>query len=203
MSYSDLADQAKIETTIGGLKTRNIQAQFVQNGAEALEAIKKILPDQAEVNTGSSTTLDQIGFIDLLKSGDHPWTNLKSAIVAEQDLIKQNELRKQSSLAQFFLGSVHAVTESGEVLIASATGSQLAPYAYTSEHVIWVVGAQKIVPNLDEAFKRVREHVFPLENARMQATGAPGSVFGKWLLFEREVMSRQIHLILVNEVLGF
>lgn len=203
MNYSDLADQATIEKTLNGLKSRNVQAEFVQTAAEAVEAIKKLIPDGASVMTGSSTTLNQIGFTDLLKDGQHPWNNLKNAIVAETDAAKQGELRRQSSLAQYFLGSVHAVTSEGELLIASATGSQLGPYAFTADNVIWVVGAQKIVPTLDEAFKRVREYVFPLEDARMKATGAPGSVFGKWLIFEREVMPRKIHLILVNEVLGF
>lgn len=203
MNYSDLADQATIEKTLNGLKSRNVQAEFVQTAAEAVEAIKKLIPAGASVMTGSSTTLNQIGFTDLLKDGQHPWNNLKNAIVAETDAAKQGELRRQSSLAQYFLGSVHAVTSEGELLIASATGSQLGPYAFTADNVIWVVGAQKIVPTLDEAFKRVREYVFPLEDARMKATGAPGSVFGKWLIFEREVMPRKIHLILVNEVLGF
>lgn len=203
MSFTDLADQATIDKTLVGLKARNVQAEFVQTAAEAVEAIKKLIPNGASVMTGSSTTLNQIGFTDLLKDGQHPWNNLKNAIVAETDATKQSELRRQSSLAQYFLGSVHAVTSDGELLIASASGSQLGPYAFTADNVIWVVGAQKIVPTLDDAFKRVREHVFPLEDARMKSTGAPGSVFGKWLIFEREVMPRKIHLILVNEVLGF
>ena len=203
MNYAELANQNTIDKTIEGLKGRNIHPQFVANKAEALAAIQKLIPSGATVTTGSSTTLNEIGFTELLKSGNHPWQNLKDAIVAETDPVKQGELRRQSSLAQFFLGSVHAVTEDGIALIASASGSQLAPYAFTADNVIWVVGAQKIVPNLDEAFKRVNEYVFPLEDARMKSTGAPGSVRGKWLIFEREVMPRQIHLILVNEVLGF
>lgn len=203
MNYSELADQANIDTTLENLKGRNIHPHFVQTKAEALATIQKLIPADSEVMTGSSMSLDQIGFIELLKSGTHPWNNLKAAIVNETDPAKQAELRRQSSLSQFFLGSVHALTTDGVALIASASGSQLPAYAFTSDNVIWVVGAQKLVPNLDEAFKRVREHVFPLEDARMKSTGAPGSVFGKWLIFEREVMPRNVHLILVNEVLGF
>lgn len=168
-----------------------------------MEAIKKLIPEGAAVTTGSSTTLNQIGFTDLLKSGHHPWHNLKEAIVNEKDETKKTELRRQSSLAQYFLGSVHALTEDGIAVIASATGSQLAPYAYTADNVIWVVGTQKIVPSLDDAMRRVRDYVFPLEDERMKSTGASGSTFGKWLIFEREINQRQIHLILVNEVLGF
>ena len=95
--------------------------------------------------TGSSTTLNEIGFVELLKSGNHPWNNLKDKIVSEKDPKKQAELRKKSVLANYFLGSVHAVTQSGEVITASNTGSQLAPYAFSSNNVVWVVGTQKIV----------------------------------------------------------
>lgn len=203
MDYAAPRSQKILQATATALEGRNIHTQIVNSKAEAMAAIRALIPEGAEVTTGSSTTLDQIGFVDLLKSGDHPWKNLKEAIVNEQDATKQAELRRQSSLAEYFLGSVHAITEDGVVVTASASGSQLAPYAFTSQNVIWVVGAQKIVPNLDEAMKRVREYVFPLEDARMKSTGAPGSVFGKWLIFEREVMPRKIHLILVNEVLGF
>lgn len=203
MSYHDLAAPSSLETTLANLSSRNIKAQVVANKAEALAAIHTLIPAGAEIMTGSSTTLDQIGFIDLLKSGTHPWHNLKDAIVAETDPTKQASLRRQSVLSEYFLGSVHAVTEDGLVLVASASGSQLPAYAFTSDNVIWVVGTQKIVPNLDEAFKRVKDYVFPLEDARMKTTGAPGSVFGKWLIFEREIMPRNVHMILVNEVLGF
>jgi L-lactate utilization protein LutC len=203
MSYTDLAPQAVLDKTLAGLASRNIKTLVAANKTEALAAIQALIPAQAKVMTGSSTTLDQIGFVELLKSGNHPWNNLKDAIMAETDQAKQAELRRQSVLAEYFLGSVHAVTEDGIALIASASGSQLPSYAFTSDNVIWVVGAQKIVPNLDEAFKRVKEHVFPLEDARMKSTGAPGSIFGKWLIFEREVMPRNVHMIIVNEVLGF
>ncbi|MFZ2682307.1 MAG: lactate utilization protein [Patescibacteria group bacterium] len=203
MTYTTLADQATIKRTLTALEGRNIHTKHVKTAAEALEAIKSLIPAGASIMSGGSTTLEQIGYIEILKNNDHPWKNLKNEILAETDPAEQNKLRAQSSLADFFLGSVHAVTENGELLIASATGSQLGPYAFTSPNVIWIVGAQKIVPNLEAAFSRVREHVFPLEDARMKATGAPGSVFGKWLIFEREVMPRNLHLILVDEVLGF
>ena len=203
MNYTELASQATVNKTMEALKGRNIHPQFVQNKTEALEAIKKLIPEGASVTTGSSTTLNQIGFIDLLKSGVHPWNNLKAAIANEPDENKKDELRRQSSLAQFMLGSVHALTEDGASIIASASGSQLPAYAYTSDNVIWVVGTHKIVPTLDDAFARVRDYVFPLENERMKSMGAAGSTFGKWLIFEREIGKRQIHLILVNEALGF
>jgi L-lactate utilization protein LutC len=178
---------------------------LVANKEEALEKVKSLIPAGASVTTGASVTLEQIGFVDLLKSGDHPWKNLKVDIVAEKDPIKQALLRKQSVLADYFLASVHALAETGEVVIASATGSQLPSDAFTSDNVIWVVGAQKIVPTLEDGLKRLREYVFPLENEHMKTLYGVGSVLAKILIFEREAPSskRNIHLILVKEVLGF
>ncbi len=105
-----------------------------------------------------------------------------------------------------FLGSVNAIAETGELVFASATGSQLAPYAYSSRNIIWVAGAQKITPTLDEALRRVRDYVLPLEDQRQKSVGnAAGSFIGRILIFEREpaYLRRSLTLILVNEALGF
>ncbi|MFZ2969805.1 MAG: LUD domain-containing protein, partial [Minisyncoccia bacterium] len=136
-------------------------------------------------------------------SKKRPWKNMKDEILAEKDEKKQSELRKKSILCEYFLGSVHAVSETGEVVIASASGSQLPSYVFSSENVIWVVGAQKIVPTLEEAIKRVRGYVFKLENERMKSIGAQGSTMGKLVIFEKEIMPRKVTMILVNEKLGF
>ncbi len=125
-------------------------------------------------------------------------------ILAEKDEAKQTELRKKSVSSEYFLGSVHAIAETGEMVIASASGSQLPAYVFTSNNVIWVVGAQKIVPTLSDAIKRVREYVLPLEEARMKSEGGWGSTIGKLLIFEKEINpDRKLTLILVNEKLGF
>jgi L-lactate utilization protein LutC len=204
MNYETIPSKETIEKVIEALKPRSIRAEIVETKEEALERIKAILPEGAEVMTGSSMTLEQIGFTDLLKSKNHPWKNLKDEILAEKDQTKQAELRKQSVTAQYFLGSVHAVTENGEVLDASASGSQIPSYAFSSDNVIWVVGAQKIVPTLEDGLERIRTYVLPLEDKHMKGLGYPGSVVGKILIFEREVMpNRTITLIFVNEKLGF
>ncbi len=154
--------------------------------------------------TGSSTTIYQIGLTDQLKSGKHPWKNLKDAILAEKDPAKQTKLRKMSVTSEYFLGSVHAVTETGQIIIVNATGSSIPSNSFSSDNVIWVVGTQKIVPTLEEGFKRVHEYCFPLEDKRMKSIGYPGSTIGKILIFERETNeNRKVTLIFVNEKLGF
>jgi len=156
------------------------------------------------VITASSQTLTEIGLDDIFISGEHPWKNLKTEILAEKDRLKQLLLRQQATLSDYYLGSVNALAESGEIVFASATGSQLPAYAFSSNHVIWVAGVQKITANLEEAIRRVREYVTPLVDEQVKKMGGPGTIIGKLMIFEREapVLKRQITLILVNEVLG-
>ena len=106
-------------------------------------------------------------------------------------------------MSNYFVGSVHAVTRSGEVVVASAGGSQLAAYAYGAANVVWVVGTQKIVDSLEDALRRIREHSLPLEDRRMKGMGYPGSFIGKILIVEREDPFHTANLIFVNEPLGF
>lgn len=202
--YDRLASKSTVEKTAEEIRKRGINVEIVNTRKEALEKIKSLIPSDSEVMTGSSTTLEEIGFVDLLKNGKHKWNNLKDKIVAEKDAAKQAELRKKSITSDYFLGSVHAVAETGELLIASASGSQLPSYAFSSDHVIWVVGTQKIVPTLGDTFKRLKEYVLPLEDKRMKSVGYPGSTIARMLIFEREIMpNRKLHLIFVNEKLGF
>jgi len=153
MDFNQLATKETVEQVIENLKNRGITAILVETKEQALEKIKELIPEGMSIMTGSSTTLDQIGFTDLLISKNHPWKNLKDEILNESDTQKRNELRKNSVLADYFLGSVHAVTKDGEILVASASGSQIPSYAFSSDNVIWVVSTKKIVNNLDKAFQ--------------------------------------------------
>ena len=203
--WDKLPDKETITRTIGALKNRGINAELVNTDSDALKLITARIPEGAEVMTGGSTSLDQIGFTELLKSGEHKWKNLKQELMAEKDPAKQGSLRVKATGAEYFIGSVQAVAETGEIVVASATGSQIPAYAFNARNVVWVVGAHKIVRSLEEALRRVREHALPLETARMKSQGYPGSMIGKILILEREPpqFGRNLTMILVNEKLGF
>jgi hypothetical protein len=205
MDYTTLASKDTVLKTSAALKERNVEAIIVDTGKEGLEKIKELIPQGATVNNGSSTTLQEIGMIDYLKDKNNGWNNMHAAALAEKDPAKQAELRQRSSFADYYLGSVHAITEGGEMVIASASGSQLPSIANTARNLILVIGTQKIVPNLEEALKRLRGYVVPLEDKRMKSTGAAGTVLAKILIFEEEppFMGRSIRVIFVNEKLGF
>jgi LUD domain len=207
MNYNSLPTPERIHRTIEALQTRGVKGFLVETKEEALNQIQSMIPAGASVMTGASVTLQQIGFEALLIEGKHAWRNIKGEILAEKDPTKQTVLRKQGTLADYFLGSVHAITENGEILIASATGSQLSAYAYSSPNIIWIAGAQKITPTLESAFQRVRNYVLPLEDQHMKQLHGKdaGSFIGKLLIFEREApyLHRNVNIILVNETLGF
>lgn len=205
MNYETLANREAVQKTINALAEGGIQAILINNRAEALEKVKSLIPKDASVMNGSSRTLEEIGFVDYLKSGSHGWKNLHEEILVEKDPAKQAILRKQAVLADYYLGSVHAVAETGQLVIASNSGSQLPHIVFTSPNLIFVVGTQKLTPNLDAALSRVREYVLPLEDKRMKDAGYGGSAISKLLIFEREpvFMGRRVHVIFVNEKLGF
>ena len=154
---------------------------------------------------GASQTLEQIGYIEYLKSGTHGWNNLHAAIVAETDTAKQGKLRKEATLSDYYVGSVHALTETGEMLIASNTGSQLPNIAFSSQNLILVVGANKIVPDMNAGFARIKDHVVPLEDERMKGVYGYGTQWSKTLVLHQEnpALGRTVRVIIVKESLGF
>ena len=206
MSFDSPATTEEIEATMDALKARGIAAEVVQTREEALARLRALIPAGASLSTGASLTLKEIGFESLLMSGSHPWRNLKGEYLAEKDPARQTLLRRQSTLADYFLGSVHAVAQTGQLVIASMTGSQLAPYAYAASNIIWVVGAQKITPSLEEGIRRVREYVYPHEDVRMKelSGGKRGSMIGKLLIIEREApfLNRKLTVIFVRQKTG-
>ncbi|MEK9182459.1 MAG: LUD domain-containing protein, partial [Patescibacteria group bacterium] len=135
MDYKTLATKESTEKTIEALKARGVEALVVGSGADALAKIKELIPEGASVMNGSSVTLEQIGFVEYLKSGEHGWNNLHDGIIAEKDPAKKAELRKLGVLSDYYLGSVHALAETGEFVIASNTGSQLPHIVFTSPNL--------------------------------------------------------------------
>ncbi len=205
MNYNQLASDEAVLEVSNKLSSRGIEVMTVNSKQEALEKIKDLIPAGVSVMNGASVTLQEIGFVDYLKSGEHPWNNLHAAIVAETDPAKQAELRKQALLSDYYLGSVHAVAQTGEILIASNTGSQLPHTAFSSKNVILVVGTNKITPNFEEALNRLHKEVMPKEDERMKGVYGVGTTLNKLLIMygENPMMGRKVTLLLVKEELGY
>jgi L-lactate utilization protein LutC len=205
MDYTTLPSQEIITKTAEALKGRGVEVLMAANKEEALAKIKELIPAGASVMNGSSRTLEEVGFVEYLKSGMHGWNNLHAAVLAEKDPAKQGMLRKQAVLSDYYLGSVHALAETGEFIIASNSGSQLPHIVFTSPNLIFVVGTQKIVPTLADAMRRLEEHVIPLEDKHMMVAYGAHTMDSKIVIFKHEnpMMGRKVRMILVNEKLGF
>lgn len=203
MDYNQIPSESVIQKTAEEIKKRGIDVIIVEDGKKALIRVKSLIPKGVSVMNGSSATLGEIGFIDYLKSGKHPWKNLHAPILKEQDQQKRMELMRQAVLADYFLGSVNAIAQTGELVAADASGSRIGAYPFASGKVLLVSGANKIVPTLEDAMKRVREYVYPLEDERAKKAYGMGSIVGKWLIIEKEMFPQRTTLILVKEKLGF
>lgn len=205
MDYAIVKDDTAVQKSIKALIQNGFKAEFVQSKEDALRRIQELIPPGASVMNGSSRTLEEVGYVAYLKSGTHGWNNLHEGILAETDPARQAALRMQSTLSDFYLGSVHAVTESGELIVASNTGSQLPHLVYTSPNLILVVGTQKIVQNLDEGIKRLEEYVVPLEDERMMGVYKAHTQVSKLLILKKEpsFTKRSITVLFVGEKLGY
>jgi hypothetical protein len=137
IDWNRIPDQATLEAAIAGLKEPNFNPVVINNRKDALEKLKELIPSGADVMTGASTTLEEIGFVELLISKNHPWQNWKERTFAEKDIEKQRDIRRASTTAGYFLGSVQAITLDGRVLGVDTTGSRQGGYVYSAKNVIW------------------------------------------------------------------
>jgi len=201
--YDFIPSDDIIQKTAGALIKHGMTTYIVNNATEAKSKALALIPKGAEVMDMTSITLDTIGISkEIQESGEYISARKKSYAL---DLHKQSkEIHILRSIPDWTIGSVHAITEEGTVMVASQSGSQLAAYSFGSDHVIWVVGAQKIVANLDEGFKRIYEHCLPLESERAHKVyGVPASAVNKLFILKEEIKPGRITVILVKEVLGF
>ena len=200
--YAKQATDEKIERTSKALEANGIQTLIAETGADAKRLFLELIPEGSEVFLSSSVTLEQLGIVaDVDQSGK--FDAVRPRMYAMNRETQGREIRKLIAAPDFAAGSVHAVTEDGHVLIASATGSQLGPYASGAGRVIWVVGAQKIVKDLNDGFRRIQEHVVPLEEEHMQQLYKVSTAVNEMLIVNRATRPGRITMILVKEELGF
>ena len=159
------------------------------------------LPDGAEVHVALSETLAELGITCRVDESGR-YDSVRARLNALDRETDGREMRKLGAAPDYIVGSAHAITDDGEVVVGSGSGSQLGAYAYAGGHVILVVGHQKLVRDINEGLRRVREYSLPREYARMQAVGYPGSLLAKTLIIHHEPSGR-ITVILVPETLGF
>jgi hypothetical protein len=195
------ASETTLQQVAGRIRERNIEVLVVKNGEEARQVVLERLPKGAEVHSASSKTLLDAGIFDAIQDPDQ-YNALRHQFMKMDRKTQGREIRKLIAAPDFMLGSVHAITEDGILVTASATGSQFGPYASTAGKLLLVVGSQKIVPDLETAFRRIRDYVAPWEDARLRQTINMGTYIGKILIIEREWIKERTTVILVREPIG-
>jgi len=201
-NWTELPDQKTLEKTSKSLKANGIEVWIVENGEEAKKKVLELLPKGASIMTMTSATLNSINILpEINESGNYD--SVRNKLNSMNRKTSGREMQVLGSAPEWTIGSVHAVTQDGKVLIASNTGSQLSAYVYGGDHVIWVIGAQKIVKDFNAGIKRIYEHTLLLESERMKKLyGVPSNV-SKLLVINKEIKPGRITAIIVKEVLGF
>jgi hypothetical protein len=197
-----LADAVAIQRTVEALRARNIDTVVVENGAAAKAKLIEMVPEGAELFHNTSETLDAIGYTACVTHNPR-YKNLHDAMAAATDPAQQRELRRLSTVAEYFIGSVQAITEAGEVVVASSTGSQIGAYVYGAKYVILVAGTQKICPTLADAMVRVRGYTLERHDRWLEAMGRAATPIGKLAVIEKETVPGRIRLLLIPESLGW
>lgn len=200
--FGKLASEDQILRTIKALEASGMTALVAENSKEAKTKVLGMIPEAAEVFTVSSITLEAIG-LDKEINESGKYNAVRPRLYAMDRNTQGREMAKLGAVPEWAIGSAHAVTEDGHLLIASNTGSQLAAEVYGAEHVIFVVGTQKVVKDVQEGIKRIYEYSYPLEDERAQKVYGFRSGVGKILIINKEVKPNRVTVVLVKEKLGF
>src|SRR3977135_1373783 len=199
--FATPATEAELEALAGRLRERNFEVVIVQDAAEAKSEVLKRIPEGATVHSGKSKTLEDAGVFDELMSSDR-YDFLRRRTSKMDRNTQGDEIRKLNAAPDVTLASAHAVTEAGQLVITSASGSQIGPIASGAGKLVLVIGSQKVVPDLDSAFRRIQEHVFPWEDARLREAVNIGTAITRTLILDRDFRPGRTTIILVRERLG-
>jgi hypothetical protein len=199
--FTTLPDNQTLESTVVALEEHGFSVEVVDDPDAAREAVLARIPRDSSVMTNTSVTLEETGIAEAVNS-DGPYESIRTKMLALDFETQMREMKSLAGQPDFAIGSVHAVTREGILVIASASGSQLAAYVWGAAAVIFVVGAQKLVPTLDDARERIFQHSLKLEDARALAAYGQNSSVGKILEIHQELPGR-IHVVLIRQSIGF
>jgi acyl-CoA hydrolase len=199
--FSTLPDEPALGSAVTALEKHGFSVEVVDDLDAARETVLARIPHGSSVMTNTSVTLAETGIADAINDGG-PYDSARNQMFALDFATQAQEMKAIGGQPDYALGSVHAVTRDGTLVIASASGSQLASYAWGAANVIFVVGAQKLVPDLEAAHERIYQHSLVLEDARAIAAYGQHSSVGKILEIHQELPGR-IHIVLIRQVVGF
>ena len=199
--FTALPDDKTLTATVVALEEHGFSVEVVDDLDAARQAALARIPQGSTVMTNTSVTLRETGIEDAINDSG-PYESARNKMLALDFQTQVQDMKAIAGQPDYALGSVHAITRDGTLVIASASGSPLASYAWGAANVILVVGAQKLVPTLDAARERTYQHSLKLEDARAQAAYGQHSYVGKIMEIHQELPGR-IHIILIRQPVGF
>jgi acyl-CoA hydrolase len=200
--FTSLPDEHVLAATVVALEEHGFSVEVVDDLDAARQAVLARIPEGSSVMTNTSVTLAETGIADAINDGGGRWESARNRMFALDFATQAQEMKAIGGQPDYALGSVHAITADGTLVTASASGSQLASYAWGAANVIFVVGVQKLVPTLEAARQRIYQHSLPLEDARAQAAYGQHSQVGKILEIHQELPGR-IHIVLIRQPAGY
>jgi len=186
-SLDELPDDQSIDKTVTQLEENGFDVIVVDSAEDALSEIQSQIPADVSVMNGHSTTLEEIGFVEYLSEGEHDWESLPDEIWSIDDDAERQATRRESQTADYFLGGINAISETGELVAADRSGSRIGAYPFAASNVIIVSGVNKIVPTLEDALERLESVAYPLENERAKDAYGVDSAIAKQLIFRKEL----------------
>jgi hypothetical protein len=201
-SFADPAPARRLERAAHALSAHGFTVEILDDAATARSRVKELIPEGAGVFTGASETLRLSGIAEDINAGGR-YRAIRPRVLAMDRVTGADDIRRLLACPDVIVGSVAAVTETGSLVAASGSGSQLPGYAGGAARAIWVVGAQKVVPDLSTALRRVEEHCLPLESARTQAAHGWPSAVNRLLVLNAEPHPGRGTVLLLREVIGF
>jgi hypothetical protein len=199
--FTTPASEQTLQDVATALAERNLKTVVVDTGADARRAVLEMIPEGAEVHSGKSKTLEDIGlFHEFQDSGRYDF--VRTRMFAMDRATQGREIRKLTAAPDYMVNSAQAITEEGVIVVASASASQVGPLASGAGRVIFVVGSQKIVRDLDAAYERILEHVLPYEDSRVFEAMGVHTFLARLLLLEREWQADRTTMVLVREPVG-
>ena len=200
--FADPAPAQSLQQAATALTAHGFTADILDDAAAARSRIKDLIPEGASVFTGASETLRLSGIDEDINTSGR-YEAIKPRVWAMDRATETDEIRRLISTPDVVVGSVAALTETGSLVIASASGSQIPGYAGGAARAIWIVGAQKVVPDLNSALRRVEDYALPLESARVQAVHGQPSAINRLLIINAEPYAGRGTVLMLREAIGF
>ena len=201
VDFAAAASEVKLEALAEKLRARNFEVVIVNDGAQAKAEVLKRIPEGAQVHSGKSKTLEDAGlFKELMDNESYDFVRRRTMKMDQKT--QRDEMRRAGAAPDIMVNSAHAITEEGQIVVTSASGSQIGPIASGAGKLILVIGSQKIVPDLDTALRRIRDHVFPYEDARLREAIGIGTKITRTLILDQDFTPGRTTVILVRQPIG-